>query len=46
MPFLEEIGAVQMDEFDKEWAEGGYTIEEVRSHLHNKIQEHFACKKK
>lgn len=29
-PFLEEIGAVEQDEFDKEWAKGGYTVEEAR----------------
>ena len=37
-PFLEEIGAIEEDEFEKKWAKGGYTPEELRKHLHNTIQ--------
>lgn len=32
-PFLQEIGAVEEDEFEKEWAKGGLTPEELRTHL-------------
>jgi hypothetical protein len=33
-PFLEEIGAIEEDEFEKEWAKGGYTVEESRQKMH------------
>lgn len=38
MPLLQKIGAVEQDEFDKEWAEGGLTLEELRTSLHKKIK--------
>lgn len=45
-PFLKQIGAVEQDEFDKEWAEGGYTVEEARQHLLKTIRKHPVWKKK
>ena len=33
-PFLEEIGAIEEDEFEKKWAKGGYTVEEARQRTH------------
>lgn len=38
MPFLQEIGAVEEDAFEKKWAEGGYTVEEARERLHKTIR--------
>lgn len=40
-PFLQEIGALEEDEFEKEWAKGGYTVEELRTHLHKTIRKEW-----
>jgi hypothetical protein len=40
-PFLETIGAVEPDEFEKEWA-NAISIEEARRHTHEAITAHFA----
>lgn len=36
-PFLEKLGAVEEDEFEKKWAKGGYTVEESRKKMHEFI---------
>jgi hypothetical protein len=35
-PILQTLG-LEDDDFDKDWNEGGFTIEEARKHLHKKI---------
>jgi hypothetical protein len=37
-PFLEEVGVIEKDEFDKQWKKGGYTKEEAKKHLHELIE--------
>jgi hypothetical protein len=36
-PILEKVGALEEDEFEKDWREG-YTIEEARQHLLNTVR--------
>jgi hypothetical protein len=45
-PFLEEVGVVEEDEFEKKWKKGGYTVEEARKLLIDKIRKHPSWKKK
>ncbi len=37
-PVLEQLGAIEPDEFDKEWAKGGLSPEEFRKALHVHIK--------
>jgi hypothetical protein len=36
-PFLEDLGIIEEDAFEKKWAKGGLTVEELRKSVHNKI---------
>lgn len=37
-PVLEQLGAIEPDEFEKEWAKGGLTPEEFRQAMHEHIK--------
>ncbi|MDP2387192.1 MAG: hypothetical protein Q8M29_12520 [Bacteroidota bacterium] len=37
-PYLQEIGAVDEDEFEKKWAKGGLTVEKLRKSVHKTIR--------
>ena len=37
-PFLENVGALEDDDFEKDWAKGGRTVEEARAESLKRIK--------
>ena len=45
-PLLQDMGALEGDDFEKKWNEGGYQVEEARALLLDKVKNHSVWKAK